>query len=164
MAKYNKKRVRHICSLIEKDSYTIAEICSLSGISESTYYEWMEKKSEFSEMIKSARDRFEKMVLVECEKSLIKLAKGYEVEEKKTVTVADKKGLPTIKEQTITKKHFQPSLGAIIHYQTNKDPWNWKNRQTNELTGKDGKELFPKITVEVINSADQVKKNEDTGS
>ena len=27
-------------------------------------------------------------------------------------------------------------MGAIIHYQTNKDPENWKNKQSTEITGK----------------------------
>jgi len=36
-----------------------------------------------------------------------------------------------------------PNLGAIIHFQTNHDPDNWKNRQSTELTGKNGKDLLP---------------------
>lgn len=143
MAKYNKKIVTRICSLIEKDSYTITEICSLSGISESTYHEWKAKKPEFSEAIEKAKDKFDKQILADCEKSIAKLIRGYEYEEKKTIYTEGKDGKPKVKEQTSTKKHVSPSLGAIIHFQTNKDPETWKNRQTSELTGKGGKDLIP---------------------
>lgn len=34
--------------------------------------------------------------------------------------------------------------------------------ERNELTGKDGKDLIPKITIEIINSPDQVKKPDET--
>ena len=54
MAKYNIKIVEKICSLIRADSYTIAEVCRLSGISESTFHEWKASKPEFSEYIKKA--------------------------------------------------------------------------------------------------------------
>ena len=79
-----------------------------------------------------------------------RLINGYEYEEKKTVTVDNGQGQPKIKEQTITKKVIAPNLGAIIHFQTNKDPQNWKNRQNTEITGKDGKDLFEKLTDEEL--------------
>lgn len=141
--KYNKKIVKRICDLIAKDSYTIPEICSLSGISESTYHEWKAKKPEFSEAIEKAREKFDKQMLIDCEKSIAKLIRGYDYEEKKTVYSEGRDGKPKIKEQTSIKKHVSPSLGAIIHFQTNKDPETWKNRQTSELTGKGGKDLIP---------------------
>ncbi|MCE5321302.1 MAG: hypothetical protein LLF93_09430 [Bacteroidales bacterium] len=154
MAKYNKKIVKKITDLIKKDSYTIAELCSISGIHVDTYYDWMGKKSEFSEAIKRAREEFRQSSLVECEKSLIKLIKGYDYEEKKTVYIdsKDKQGIskPKIKEQTTTKKHVPPSLGAIIHYQTNNDPENWTNRQNVELTGKGGKDFFSSVPDEEL--------------
>lgn len=82
-------------------------------------------------------------MLIVAKRSLFKLAEGYSYEEKKTVTVNDGTGQPKIKEQTIIKKTVSPNLGAIIHLQTNRDPQNWKNRQSAEITGKDGKDLIP---------------------
>lgn len=143
MAKYSKRILKKITDLIKSDSYTIAEICVNVGISESCYYNWQATIVEFGDSIQKAKDEFIKKNLVECEKSLVKIIKGYEYEEKKTVTIDDGAGKPKIKEQTITKKVISPNLGAIIHFQTNKDPNNWKNRQSSELTGKDGKELIP---------------------
>ena len=51
-------------------------------------------------------------------------------------------GKPKIKEQTTTKKHFQPNVAATIFLLSNKAPDEFKNKQYNELTGKDGKDLM----------------------
>ena len=136
MAKYNKKRVLQICSLIKEDSYTVAEICLKSGISESTYFEWKAKKPEFSEAVKKAEEDFYSYMVVEARKSLVKKIQGYVVQEKKTVTVDSGKkneetGKPVVKvkEHTVIEKHIQPDTAAIIFTLSNRDPENWKNRQ-----------------------------------
>lgn len=144
MAKYNKKIVDNICALIRTDSYTIAEICEQVGISKETYYQWLKTKPDFSDVIKKAEDEFKEYMLVECNKSLVKLIKGYTVQEKRTVTAdtgkKDDNGKPIVKvkEHVVTDKHYPPSLGAIIHFQTNRDPDNWKNRQENKVSGEVG--------------------------
>ncbi len=143
MAKYNKKRVNYICSLLSKDSYTIEEICSLSGITVSTYYEWIESKPEFSEAVEKAKETYNQLIVREAKKSLMKKIQGYAVDENKTVFINDKEGKPTIKEKTTIKKHFQPDIVAIIFALTNKAPEEYKNKQSSELTGKDGKDLIP---------------------
>lgn len=142
MAKYSKKIVNKICSLIKKDSYTIAEICSLSGISESTYHEWKASKSEFSESIKKASGDFDEMLVAEAKKSLVKKVKGYTVQEKRTVTVDSGKkneesGKPIVKvkEHTLIEKHIQPDTAMIIFTLVNRDPDNWKNKMDNNVTG-----------------------------
>lgn len=162
MAKYNKELVKKVCYLIETDTYTIKEICNICNISKTIFYRWLKNKVDFVNAIKTAKNEFNSNVLVECEKSLVKLIKGYTIQEKKIVTVdsgeKDNNGkqIPKIKEQTIIDKHIQPSLGAIIHFQTNKDPENWKNKQNMELTGKDGKDLIP--TMYVIGDDDFIKE------
>ena len=156
MAKYSKKIAQKIFSLIEKDSYTIAEICAKVGISERCYYYWISEFAEFADGVARARDTFTETKLVECERSLDRLINGYDYEEVKTVMIdsgkpgPDGKTTPKIKERTVTKKHIIPSLPAIIHFQTNRDPENWKNRQTNELTGKGGKDLFEGVSNEEL--------------
>ena len=156
MAKYSKKIVKRICDLVSKDSYTIAEICSLTGISESTYYEWVDSKPEFSEKIDQAHDKFDEMLVTEAKKSLIKKIKGYTVQETKVVwedsgkVGLDGKTTPKIKEKTIIDKTFQPDATSIIFALTNKASDEYRNRQSNELTGKDGKDLFSKLTDEEL--------------
>lgn len=149
MAKYTKQRVAHICSLISKDSYTIAEICSLSGITEKTYFQWLEGKGEFGEAVTRAREGYTQLLVAEAKKSLMKKIKGYTVQETKTVMVdsgkfgPDGKPLPKIKERTVIDKTIQPDTSAIIFVLTNKAPDEYKNRLHSELTGKDGKDLIP---------------------
>jgi DNA-binding CsgD family transcriptional regulator len=148
MAKYNKKTVDDICSLIRSDSYTIREICSQAGISVETFYEWQRTKPEFSEHIKKAKCEFDDFIASEARKSLVKLIQGYTVQEEKTVSVdsgkkdKNKKPIVKVKEYSVTDKYYQPVTAAVIFALTNRDPENWKNRQTSEHTGKDGRDLF----------------------
>lgn len=140
MARYSKKIVEDICNLVKSDSYTIAEICKMVGISERTYYDWQSKNAEFAEAIKKAQYRFNEDMLAECKKSLVKLIKGYTIQEKKTVTAdtgkkdENDKPIVRVKEHSVVDKYYPPSLGAIIHFQTNRDPDNWKNRQDSNVT------------------------------
>ena len=141
MAKYNKKIVDHICKLISSDTYTVEELCSLSGINQATYYRWKKKKNEFCDAIKKARKEFDEFLISECKKSLMKKIRGYSVQEKKTVTVdsgkLDENGNQIFKEKenVIIDKHFQPDTAAIIFTLCNRDPDNWKNRIDNNLVG-----------------------------
>lgn len=149
MPKYSKKIVNRICSLIEKDSYTIAEICVIVGISERCFYDWQSSNAEFAEEIKKARDRFDELLVKEAKNSLRKKVNGYDVDETKTIYIESKekdaqgKPLAKIKERTVVKKHFQPDTGAIIFTLTNKAQDEWKNKMNSEVTGKDGKDLIP---------------------
>jgi len=140
-SKYNKKTVERICKLISKDSYTIAEVCAMVGISERCYYDWQANNAEFADAIKKARDQFDETLIKEAKESLRKLVSGYEVEETKVV-YTDANGKPKIKEKTSVKKHFQPNTAAVIFTLTNKASDEYKNRQNTELTGKDGKDLI----------------------
>lgn len=154
MAKYSKKIVKRITDLIKKDSYTIAEICANVGISERCFYEWQKQNAEFAENIARAREQFDEIIVKEAKESLRKLVNGYEVEEK-TVVYIDSKGpdgqsKPKIKEQKVVKKHFQPNPHSIEFVLTNKSQGEYKNRQTNELTGVGGKELFAQLSDEEL--------------
>jgi transposase-like protein len=146
--KYSKKIVERICELIRTDSYTIAEICRQAGISVETFYEWKRTKPDFSECIKKAQCEFDEFIVSEAHKSLVKLIRGYTVQEQKTVTAEtgklDENGAPVVrvKEHTVTDKHYQPVTAAVIFALTNRDGERWKNRMNNELTGKGGKDLF----------------------
>ena len=152
-AKYSKAILKKICALIKKDTYTVAELCVQVGISEGSYYGWCNRFVEFKEQIKEAEDIRLKYFASEAKKSLLKKIQGYTVQEKKTVTVDsgkkddNGKSIPKIKEQTVTDKHFQPDTGAIIFALCNTDPDNWKNRQSTELTGKDGKDFEFNVTI-----------------
>lgn len=156
MAKFSKKTVEKIVGLIKSDTYTIAEICRQVGITPKTYHQWVNDYPDFADAIEQAKDERMQAMVIEAKKSLMKKIQGYDVTETKVVTVPgtkkDEKGnpKPIIKEQTTTKKHIQADTAAIIFTLTNGDPEHWRNRQTTEVTGKDGKDLFASKTDEEL--------------
>lgn len=156
MAKFSKKTVEKIVGLVKSDTYTIAEICRQVGITPKTYHAWINDYPDFADALERARDERLQMMVIEAKKSLMKKIHGYEVTETKVITVPgnkkDEKGnpKPIIKEQTTTKKHIQPDTAAIIFTLTNGDPEHWRNRQSTEVTGKDGKDLFANKTDEEL--------------
>ena len=158
MAKFSKKTTEKIVGLIKSDTYTIAEICRQVGIAPRTYHSWIEDNPEFAKAVEDAKAERMQMFVIEAKKSLLKKIQGYDVTETKVVTVPgkvkDEKGnpKPIIKEQTNTKKHIQADTAAIIFTLTNGDPEHWKNKQSTEVTGKDGKDLFASKTDEELTS------------
>lgn len=156
MAKFSKKTVEKIVGLVKSDTYTIAEICRQVGITPKTYHAWINDYPDFADALERARDERLQMMVIEAKKSLMKKIQGYEVTETRVITVPgnkkDEKGnpKPIIKEQTTTKKHIQPDTAAIIFTLTNGDPEHWRNRQSTEVTGKDGKDLFANKTDEEL--------------
>ena len=127
-------------------------------INPDTYYTWVKEYSEFSESIKKAEAERTAFFVAEAKKSLLKKIQGYTVQEKHVITVGSGKfdvngrEIPRIKEQKVVDKHYQPDTAAIIFTLTNGEPENWKNRQNNEVTGKDGKDLFAQLTDEELDA------------
>lgn len=158
MAKFSKKTVERIVGLVKSDTYTIAEICRQVGITPKTYHQWVNDYPDFADAIEMARQERMQFFVQEAKKSLLKKIQGYEVTESKVVTIPGKekdangKPKPIIKEQTTTKKHIQADTAAIIFTLTNGDPDHWRNRQSTEVTGKDGKDLFANKTDEELNN------------
>lgn len=156
MAKYSKKMVAKIVGLLKSDTYTIAEICRQVGISTQTYHEWVNTREDFALAVEEAREELMQSMVIEAKKSLRKKIQGYDVTETRTVTVPssklDKEGNPLskIKEQITKKKHIAADTTAIIFTLTNGDPDHWRNRQSTEVTGKDGQDLFAKKTDEEL--------------
>lgn len=156
MAKFSKKTVDMIVGLVKSDTYTIAEICRQVGITPKTYHQWVNDYPDFADAIEQAKAERMQAMVIEAKKSLMKKIQGYDVTETKVVTIPgkqkDEKGnpKPIIKEQTATKKHIQPDTAAIIFTLTNGDPEHWRNRQSTEVTGKDGKDLFASKTDEEL--------------
>lgn len=165
--KCTPEAVSKICELIETDSYSVKDICKKVGITTTSYFEWINVNPEFSAAIKKAKEKYLDTIAIEAEKSLVKLVRGYSVQEKQTVTIGSGKydangnEIPKIKEQKIIEKHFQPNTAAVIFSLTNRDSANWKNRLNSEVTGADGKDLVPNITLEVIDSREQVRVGQE---
>lgn len=148
--KYNKKVAERILAMIRADTYTITEVCNNVGISRQTFYNWLNDNPEFAQAVEDANNELLDKMNIEAKKSLMKKIKGYDVIETHVTTVPGKDGNPVIKEQKNVKKHIQPDTAAIIFTLTNRDPERWRNRQSTEVTGKDGKDLFANKTDEEL--------------
>lgn len=150
MKKYNKKVAERILAMIRADTYTIMEVCNNVGISRQTFYRWQNDNPEFAQAVEDANNELLDKMNVEAKKSLMKKIKGYDVIETHVTTVPGKDGNPVIKEQKNVKKHIAADTAAIIFTLTNRDPEHWRNRQSTEITGKDGKDLFAQMTDEEL--------------
>lgn len=139
-SKYDEKTAKQICKLIEKDSYTISEICEKVNIGVSTYYQWREAHPQFLESVKIAQENRKKGFAELARKSLKKLVEGFEYEEVKT---EEEEGLEV--RRTVVKKTVKPDTAAVIFTLCNTDPENWKNRQNTDLTT--GGDKLNKVTV-----------------
>lgn len=104
-----------------------------AGINEATFYEWLNTKAEFSELVKDAQRQGDKVRINSVEAALYDAAKGFEYEEVKTeyesrLNQVTGEYEPSIKKQVRTKKRVVPSTEAIKFYLSNKAPEDWKNR------------------------------------
>ena len=156
MKKYNSKKADQIVELFRTDTYTVFEICRIVKISKSTLYRWMSEYPDFAQAIEDAKDERAQILVVAAKKSLRRKLEGYDVTETRTVTIPGKektkdgKPKPVIKEQITTIKHVAADTAAIIFTLTNGDPEHWRNRQTTELVGRNGKDLFSDKTDEEL--------------
>lgn len=157
MAKYNKQTVETICSYIrDGDSKKLA--CKRAGIGESTFYEWMQGKTEFAESIKKAEAEFTATITGKLEASLWKRATGYEVTETETEYFTDKEGNQRIKSQKKKVKHIQPDTGALIFALTNVAPDKWKNKQDSSVDITGG--LQSKLEIKLVGGNEGISNSE----
>lgn len=106
------------------------QIAENMGIDRATLYRWADKYSDFCDVLKRTKE----ITVYEVEDAMFKAAKGYYVEETKTVTNKDGK---TLRIET-NKKWIPPNTTAQIFYLKNKDPDNWRERNDLSLTASNG--------------------------
>lgn len=121
--KLTKELISSICKLIEEGGHTIAEICSLSGISKRSFYKWQAENAQFTCEISRARENANEIIVVEAKHSLSKLLVDHEEVETKTKTRNMKDGTQrtTIIRQT---HHIPADMEAIILVLNSKDNFN----------------------------------------
>lgn len=154
MAKYTTQNLSKIADWVAKNGLidyggaTLTSFINEFGIDDMTYYRWM-RKTEFAEMIEKAKAQYKANLSVKLVDSLARAAQGYEAETTRTEYVSDREGKPVISKQIKERKPVPPNVGAAIFLLTNLST-EWKNRQTNEITGKDGGELFSQpVTIRI---------------
>jgi transcriptional regulator with XRE-family HTH domain len=133
---YNKEipdQVKKWCN----EGLTEKQIAKKIGISVTSFEEWKNKYPELVLSLKEGKKKPDE----EVENSLYKRAIGYDYEE--ITTVVKNTGVNQTTEIHKTKKQITPDVTAQIFWLKNRMPEKWRDKQTTELTGKDGKDLIP---------------------
>lgn len=152
-SKYTPERVEIITKAIA-DGKTYKDAYTAAGIGKDAFYEWINDKPEFAEAVKKAEaiytEWYNTTLVQDCKRSLRELVLGFSYEEIKTETGVGKDGKTVVTKTTKTTKHVAPNPTAIIFALTNRDPENWKNRQTNEITGNLKTESETKVDLSAV--------------
>jgi DNA-binding XRE family transcriptional regulator len=117
---------------------TDKQLSDFIGVSERTLNQWKKEYPEFLQSLKKGKEYSDSKVA----EKLYSRAIGYEYEEKST----EKSGRKIVK-TTITKKQMAPDSTAAIFWLKNRQPDLWRDKQFNELTGKNGESLQPTVFV-----------------
>lgn len=137
--KYTPERVAKICNAIAEGK-SQKDACLVAGISDTQFHFWLNKKAEFAEAVKNAKQQYadweSKELVKDAKKSLRQLICGEEYVETTTEYENDGSGNPRIKKQKTVTKRVMPNITAIIFALTNRDPENWKNRISQDVNGK----------------------------
>jgi len=130
-----------------RNGATDEEVRERLGIAESTFYEYKKEFSEFSEVLKKSKDYVDAQV----ENALLKRALGYAFTEI-TKEIRDGELVPT----KIVTKHMPPDTAALIFWQKNRRPGQWREKPTQQDdNGKDDG-----IVIEIRDYSDE--SNNDT--
>ncbi|MFV0330128.1 MAG: hypothetical protein ACK5KL_09970 [Dysgonomonas sp.] len=115
MAKYTDRLVEKIVSLIEEDTFSISEICSMLKISRKSFYEWKDTKPEFKEAIEKATEHRDDKLLMTARRSLKRKLEGYTLSETRTTYVPDKDNPEKLilKSKVVRQKEYAPDTHAI---------------------------------------------------
>lgn len=134
---YTPERVEIITKAI-KAGRTYKDAFTAAGIGKDAFYAWLHDKPEFADAVKKAEQEYNEWynttLVQDCKRSLRDLVLGFDYEEIKTESSIGKDGKTVITKTTKTTKHVAPNPTAIIFALTNRDPENWKNRQTTDIT------------------------------
>lgn len=112
---------------IEDSGFSMFKLAKLFKVSRSTIYRWIEGHQEFRDAVEKGRTVWDGLKI---HKSLVKRAVGFRYTE--TTQEADENG--DMKTTKKVSKMFPPDVAAIKHWQVNRDPDRWKDRQDVHVT------------------------------
>jgi len=148
--KYSEELTEKICKHLKKGN-TVTTTCQAVGIAKSTFYEWVENKSDFSDAIKKAMAIPDKKVENALYKSAI-MGHRYKEKEFKAVAVGEK--IKMIPVKTVTKI-IPPNVTAQIFYLKNRQPDEWKDRHDLDVSGN--------VNIKVVTAVPRPKKGKKNG-
>lgn len=114
MTKYSKRIRERIIELIEKDAYSVSEICDLVNISRKSYNEWLNLVPEFKKAVDDAHDRCNENLLFEARHALRLKVNGYRTSTITYKYVPDDSGALILKDKTVRVNECQPDTRTIM--------------------------------------------------
>lgn len=125
---------------------TDKEMADFFGVAESTLNLWKQQQPEFSESLKAGKLEADANVA----HRLYQRAMGYSHEAVKIALTPNGEH-----HQVPYTEHYAPDTTAAIFWLKNRRPDQWRDKQTQELTGAGGTPLVPVLNVTVGNAGPQ---------
>lgn len=114
-------------------------------ISKDTFYRWKSELSEFQDTLKTAREKRLKDNVQEVEDALLKLCKGYEIEEITEENGNGEKG--EWSKSKIHKKHIPPNVSAIVFFLANMDNNKYRRTDKDDNKNNNGNDTKPVVSL-----------------
>jgi len=115
---------------------TDAELADFFGVSEQSVNAWKKRHKDFLESIKKGK----RLADADVADRLYQRAMGFE-HDSVEIKVVDG-GIVEVP----VRKVYPPDATSAIFWLKNRQPDKWRDKTTTELTGRDGKDLFAKLT------------------
>lgn len=142
--RYSNKLAEALAKDYASGQYTIETVCKIHNIDKTTWYDWKDKHSYFTNLLKEAESKWKINILGLAKSALYKGLTGYDYEE---VTMEGKEGADgklTNKQVKKTKKHVGPNNTLTIFALKTLDPQNFPDKQEIEHSGH----MIQKLKVE----------------
>ncbi len=135
-----------------RNGATDKEVAERLGISETSFYDYKNEFSEFSESIKKGKD----YVDAEVENALLKRALGYNFNET-TQELKDGKLVVT----KVVRKHIVGDVGAQAFWLKNRRPDKWRDKPADSQSGDNGNDSGQPIFEFVFKDMTMKDENEN---
>lgn len=133
---------------------TDLEIADLLGIDRATLYRWRNNYPTFCDALKTGKEQADERV----KRRLYDRALGYTTTEQNIVKIRDESGQEQIKIVTI-EKHYPPDPTSMIFWLKNRQPNEWRDKQSTEQLGSDGKPVDMPTRIEIVGPPIVVNKD-----
>lgn len=124
---------------------TDLEIADILGIDIATLYRWRNTHSNFCDALKTGKEQSDERV----KRRLYDRALGYTTTEQNIVKIRDESGQEQIKIVTI-EKHYPPDPTSMIFWLKNRQPNEWRDKQSTEHLGADGQPVDLPTRIEIV--------------
>lgn len=124
---------------------TDLEIADILGIDVGTLYRWRNTKEEFCKALKTGKEESDERV----KRRLYDRALGYTTTEQNIVKIRNEAGQEEIRIVTIDK-HYPPDPTSMIFWLKNRQPNEWRDKQSTEHLGADGQPVDLPTRIEIV--------------